>query len=190
VSAIFPRSMTALFFAVALSACSSTGHTGGGDPPPAAQSEKHPKPAETQQPLADTKIPDEAKNSSISPEEVRGPVSLPDARSNAEDSIYFSSGKARIDDRGARLLRQHADRLKANPRQVVTLVAFTDNVGSRSYNLAIAEERMVAVAEALRALGVAKSQIRRESAGHSKMSAACSTPACRQQRRRVELIYK
>ncbi|KFB66510.1 MAG: Minor outer membrane protein Omp16 [Candidatus Accumulibacter vicinus] len=108
------------------------------------------------------------------------------------NSIYFAKGATRIDTAGQDKLRHHAVRLKANPAQVVTLAGYTDDLGSASYNLAIAERRIEAVAKLLRTYGVPKNQIhplRRYSAGRGEAMPACRTTECRQIMRRVEVIY-
>jgi outer membrane protein OmpA-like peptidoglycan-associated protein len=53
----------------------------------------------------------------------------------------------------AKKLRQHAEYLKQNPKTVVTLVGYVDDAGSRSYNLAITEQRILAVKQLLRTYG-------------------------------------
>ena len=65
----------------------------------------------------------------------------------AANSIYFARGATRIDPAGQDKLRHHAARLKENPAQVVTLAGYTDGLGSDSYNLAIADQRIEAVAK-------------------------------------------
>ena len=108
------------------------------------------------------------------------------------NSIYFAKGATRIDPAGQDKLRIHAARLKENPAQVVTLAGYTDDLGSDSYNLAIADQRIEAVAKFLRTYGVPKKQIlplRRYSVGRAGSMAACRTTDCRQKMRRVELIY-
>lgn len=104
-------------------------------------------------------------------------------------SVYFAFAGTRVDAAGMEVLRRNAVRLKKDPRQVVTLVGYADPVGSRSYNLAIAEERLDAVSEALRSLGVAAKQIRRQSPGRAKDAHGGTSPACRREMRRVELVY-
>ena len=109
-----------------------------------------------------------------------------------EDSIYFASGATRVDAAGQQKLRRHAARLQENPAQVLTLVGHTDDVGSSSYNLAVAEQRIEAVARLLRAYGVPRKQmhpVRSYVVGAGKSAPSCRTAACRQKMRRVELIY-
>lgn len=114
----------------------------------------------------------------------------PPPPANDADNIYFASGAAQVDEPAKDMLRRHALRLKGDSELVVTLVAYTDPLGSRSYNLAVAEERIEAVAETLRQLGVPRHQIRRVNGGQRpSVSPTCATPACQQQPSRVELVY-
>lgn len=109
-----------------------------------------------------------------------------------EHSVYFATGATRVDPSGQHKLRLHAARLKENPAQVVTLAGHTDDLGSNSYNLAVAEQRIEAVAKLLRSYGVPKKQIhpvRSYVVGGGKSGPTCRTAACRQKMRRVELIY-
>jgi outer membrane protein OmpA-like peptidoglycan-associated protein len=106
-----------------------------------------------------------------------------------EDTIYFSSGSARIDQDGEQKLRLHASRMAAHRRTVVTLTGLTDDQGSRSFNLLIAEQRIEAVAKILRSNGVLKSQLRSYARGNGASASSCRTPACREKARRVELSY-
>lgn len=108
----------------------------------------------------------------------------------AEDNnIFFASRSARIDDAGKEKLREHARRLAQDRKVRVTLVVHNDGQGSRSYNLAISEERLVAVENALRSYGVSSRQIRRNRSIGLKNSSPCTNDECRQQMRRVELLY-
>lgn len=106
-----------------------------------------------------------------------------------ENSIYFGTGASEVDLSGQQKLREHALRLLKNPETVVTLIGHTDNLGSRSYNLAIAERRIVAVRSLLRAHGAAKHQIRGYALGNEKSDRICKAAKCRQNMRRVELSY-
>lgn len=103
------------------------------------------------------------------------------------DSIYFAAGASDIDSEGMALLRLCADRLKSDGRQRVTLVGLTDDLGSRAYNLAIADQRLSTVQLALRRMGVAAYQIKRRNLGGEPARNRCTDEACRKQMRRVEL---
>ena len=106
-----------------------------------------------------------------------------------ENSIFFAVGSTSVDAAGDEQLRQHADRLKQNPQQHVTLTSYGDDQGSRNVNLAIAEQRLVAVSKALRAYRVSPRQIRRNRIGGVKKPSACSSADCRKLMSRVALVY-
>ncbi|MBL0165691.1 MAG: OmpA family protein [Propionivibrio sp.] len=106
-----------------------------------------------------------------------------------ENNIYFTAGTTTVDQEGEDKLRQHAQNLKQNPRKMLILTAHTDDSGSRNYNLAIAEERLMAVYKLLRSYGVPAKQIRRNRINGAKRPQACQSAVCQLQMRRVELIY-
>jgi len=109
----------------------------------------------------------------------------------ARRTVYFSFDGTTIDSEGDEVLRQNALKLKENPQLVVILVGHTDNLGSAAYNLAVADRRTEAVSDRLRALGVARNQIRRQPVGSEKSSKLkCDSEACRRTMRRVELVYE
>lgn len=107
-----------------------------------------------------------------------------------ENNIYFRSGSTQVDAAGEQKLRLHASRLAENRKAVVTLIGLTDDQGSRSFNLVIAEQRIEAVARILRANGVLRNQLRFYARGNKAPDQACKTPACREKMRRVELDYR
>lgn len=105
------------------------------------------------------------------------------------NSVYFQLRSTALDEAGKLKLREHADRLKQNPKERVTLIGHMDDLGSRNYNLAITEERLMAVSSQLRAFGVPARQIRRTRATSDDNSTPCRNEACRALMRRVELKY-
>ena len=72
---------------------------------------------------------------------------------------------------------------------MLILTAHADDSGSRNYNLAIAEDRLMAVYKLLRSYGVPAKQIRRNRINGAKRPQACQSAVCQLQMRRVELIY-
>lgn len=106
-----------------------------------------------------------------------------------ENNVFFALRSATVDAADREKLRQHADRLKSNRRERVLLVGHSDDQGSRNYNLAITEERIMAVQKLLRSYGVSARQIRRNRIGSVKPLVPCATKECQQQMRRVELVY-
>lgn len=107
-----------------------------------------------------------------------------------EKSIFFASGQTMVDEPGKQKLQLHAARLKENPKLQVRLVGYTDDRGSSSYNLLIAEQRVDAVFRLLRSYGVPARQLQRYALGGEKNSNNCTSPACLAKMRRVELIDK
>ena len=112
------------------------------------------------------------------------------ARIKDENSIYFAFGAAQIDAEGEAKLRAHAEHLKANPKLDIVLTGHTDNRGSRSYNLAVSEQRTLAVAKLLQSFGVAKSRIQRISMGSERPGVRCKSTACQKKLRRVDIAYR
>ncbi len=106
-----------------------------------------------------------------------------------ETSLFFERGSASLDAAGRTLLRQHAERLKANPKQQVILAGFSDNVGSRAFSLALADKRITTVQTQLREFGVPQRQMRRAVAGVEQNSKACQSEECLRLMRRVEIRY-
>jgi outer membrane protein OmpA-like peptidoglycan-associated protein len=117
------------------------------------------------------------------------PKSSPMLTVDPEFSVFFGSSSADIDAQGRAVLARHAERLKANPKETVTLIAHTDDLGSRSYNLAIAEKRVSAVRSHLRRLGVPVRQLRQYRIGAEKHEVRCQTSECRRLLRRVDIQY-
>lgn len=116
------------------------------------------------------------------------PQAAPMAEPVRENSVFFASRSSDINEEGLATLRRHAERLKDNKELKVMLVGMTDDLGSRTYNLAMADRRIAAVQHQLRELGVRPQQIRRYNAG-GEQGRACTSPECRSTMRRVELRY-
>jgi len=106
-----------------------------------------------------------------------------------ENNIFFAPRLVIVDDMEKEKLQRHADRLKSNHKEIVSLKGYSDNQGSRNYNLAITEERLMAVEKLLLSYGVSPRQIRRNRSDSVKAPRPCTTPECRQRMRRVELEY-
>lgn len=106
-----------------------------------------------------------------------------------ENNVFFRIRSTLISAEDQEKLKLHAGRLKADRRATVTLIGHTDELGSRSYNLALTEERLSAVTKQLRSYGVLPRQIRRNRSGGVRQHAGCTTDECRDRVRRVELVY-
>ncbi|SDI23567.1 OmpA family protein [Propionivibrio dicarboxylicus] len=115
----------------------------------------------------------------------------PPSGNDAAQSIFFPPDVTMLGDEEVDKLRACADVLKQSPRRSILLVAYSDDLGSRSYNIAIAEQRLAAVSAALRSLGVERGQIRRHRSNSVKIASfVCSNEACRQRLRRVDFSCK
>ena len=111
------------------------------------------------------------------------------AQVNLDNSVFFPAGGTELDAASLKRLAALAERLKAMAEGIVTLHGYTDHLGSPSYNLAIAEQRVNAVATALRRNGIAATQIRRNAVGSERVPDACRSVQCRRLMRRVELVF-
>lgn len=107
---------------------------------------------------------------------------------DAENSVFFPPAGVLVDEAGEALLRRHAERLKEDSQLRVMLIGHTDDLGSRPYNLAIADRRVHAVYQLLRKYGVPPQQLRR-GAGGERSIRPCAGEDCRRLQRRVELRY-
>ena len=114
------------------------------------------------------------------------PVELPPV--DEASNVFFASRSAWIDASGQQKLRDIADRLAGNRRATVLLIGHSDGQGSRSYNLAITEERLNTVGKLLRSYGVAAHQLRRNRVGSIRRTPDCNDEACWRLARRVELV--
>lgn len=105
-----------------------------------------------------------------------------------EESIFFSPGSSTLAAAERRKLQPLASRLLADRRLTVTLVGHANDNGSPSFNLAVADARIGAVARALKKKGVAAYQIRKRVLGDEQAPANCRNAACRKAMRRVDFL--
>jgi peptidoglycan-associated lipoprotein len=126
-------------------------------------------------------------------QESRDPVAAthPEEKSVSNDrSIFFPDGDAELSEDSLSLIRQHAEYLKLNPKRFITLRAYLDSLGSRTYSLAIVQKRLDAVARALHEQGVARSRIRQVMLGQRGKRQPCERPLCTNRGQRIELLDK
>lgn len=107
----------------------------------------------------------------------------------AEERIYFAPGSSSISSTERSKLKRLAQRLQADKRQVVTLIGHANDNGSPSFNLAVADSRIGAVASTLKKLGIAAHQIQRSVRGDEEVPADCRSSECRRAMRRVDLVF-
>jgi len=80
--------------------------------------------------------------------------------------------------------------LRDDPNVRITIIGFTDSVGSEEYNQRLSERRARATADYLISRGVSASQIASKGLGESEPRASNSTEAGRAQNRRVEIYLQ
>ena len=86
-------------------------------------------------------------------------------------------------------LEVHAKYLIANRKRFVRLEGHTDERGSREYNLALAEQRVIVMKDMLKSLGVNDDQLMTLSYGEERPASTGHSEKDWQQNRRVELVY-
>jgi len=107
----------------------------------------------------------------------------------AEHSVYFAPGSSSMNPAERSKLKGVVQRLLADKRLVVTLIGHANDNGSASFNLAVADSRIGAVAAALKKQGIAAHQIQRSAQGGEQLPADCRSSDCRRAMRRVDLVF-
>jgi outer membrane protein OmpA-like peptidoglycan-associated protein len=102
-------------------------------------------------------------------------------------SITFATDSTRIRPEFRPVLADLSRTLNSDPRSFVNVEGHTDSTGSESYNEELSRRRANAVAEVLRANGVAPERIATYGMGESAPVATNATAEGRQRNRRVEI---
>lgn len=158
--------------ALALSACASR--------PPQAPAGTTPVAPAATAPASAAPVPPPAPPAR--PEAPPAPPAVDESR-----LVFFMLGSSTPKPAEKAKVEAMAERLKADKSLQVTLIGHANDNGSRSYSLAISDARVRIVAELLRKHGVAPGQIRREALGNEKLPKDCTSAACRQRYRSVEM---
>ncbi len=103
--------------------------------------------------------------------------------------FYFDYDKATLQPEALAILELHAAFLRNSPDKRVTIDGFTDERGTREYNLALGERRADVVATFLTSQGVRRSQIDVVSYGEERPADPGHTQAAWAKNRRAELVY-
>lgn len=109
---------------------------------------------------------------------------------NVPGSVSFASGSASLDSNLHSTLDRIATTLNEYPKTSVTVVGYTDSVGSPESNRDLAQRRASAVADYLGQRGVTRNRIIVESRGEDNPIASNDTEAGRAQNRRVEMLVR
>ncbi len=81
--------------------------------------------------------------------------------------VFFTERSTAIDAAGQKVIADAARESKASPSKPVTVLGFTDSVGSAAADQTLSSERAQSVADALVADGIPTSTIRREGRGQT-----------------------
>jgi outer membrane protein OmpA-like peptidoglycan-associated protein len=102
--------------------------------------------------------------------------------------VTFATGKSELTSNAETILKDVAASLASNPDVHVEVAGYTDNTGSARTNRRLSQARAEAVAEFLKANGVAASQITAvKGYGPANPIASNSNAAGRERNRRVQL---
>lgn len=105
-------------------------------------------------------------------------------------TIYFAYDSAAISETDRAIIEAHARYLNENPNLRITLAGHTDERGTREYNLALSEERAIAVAALLSSMRVASLRMQTVGYGEERPVAFGSNEAAWRKNRRVEITYR
>ncbi len=100
--------------------------------------------------------------------------------------IKFEFNSAMLRQESYPILENVYESLYANPEINVRIIGYTDNVGSKEYNLALSLERAEAVRDYLLDRGIDSSRIQAEGKGEADPVASNATEAGKSQNRRIE----
>jgi peptidoglycan-associated lipoprotein len=103
--------------------------------------------------------------------------------------IYFEYDSSSVRQEDVATLEAHAVYLGDNVNVTVRLVGHTDDRGSREYNLALGEQRALAIRQILMLQGASINQFEVTSFGEERPAVEGIDESARQQNRRVELNY-
>ena len=109
---------------------------------------------------------------------------------NVPGAVSFASGSASLDRNLYPTLDRIATTLNEYPKTTVTVVGYTDSVGSSESNRDLSRRRASAVADYLSQRGVVASRMRVDSRGEEDPIASNDTEAGRAQNRRVEMLVR
>ena len=107
---------------------------------------------------------------------------------DAARAVQFETGKATLKAESYAILDKVAEIVKKYPRYNLSIEGYTDNVGNKTSNLQLSEERAKSCYEYLRARGVPMEKMKYKGFGEANPIADNSTPEGREKNRRVEFV--
>jgi peptidoglycan-associated lipoprotein len=103
--------------------------------------------------------------------------------------VFFDYDSYDVAGNYTQVLQQDARFLQQHPNMSFTIEGHCDERGSTEYNLALGDNRALAVKNALVSMGIAANRIKTISYGKEKPFCSESTEACWQQNRRAHFVY-
>lgn len=173
------RTLVTMFPITLLVACATNGEK-------AAKLDAAPTPVETEKtataPAPETaNAPEQARIESDQKQELTGPL--------AKRVVYFSFDKSDIKSEYIRIIQAHGAYLAKHPEIHIRLEGYTDERGTREYNMALGERRDNSVEDLLTMEGVAKDQIETVSYGEENPVAKGHDESSWHLNRRVKIVY-
>lgn len=104
-------------------------------------------------------------------------------------TVYFDFDRSSVNAEFYSLLNDHAEFLRNNPSQRVTIEGHCDKRGTPEYNIALGERRAKSVETFLQNAGVSSSQISVVSYGEEKPVVNGDTESAFKQNRRAVVVY-
>jgi len=111
-------------------------------------------------------------------------------RVSVSSEASFDFDRAELKPEFKPTLDRVAEVLRDDPNLRITIIGFTDSIGSEAYNLRLSQRRADATAAYLTSRGVSPSQIVTDGLGESEPRASNDTAAGRAQNRRVEIYLR
>ena len=126
----------------------------------------------------------------VTPVEFQGhPLDNPTGELAAR-TIYFDFDSSEVPESELVSIEAHARYLSEHSGALITLEGHGDERGSREYNIALGEQRAVAVRQLMTLLGATSPQIHTISYGEERPTAAGHDDSAWKLNRRVEIIYR
>ncbi len=107
----------------------------------------------------------------------------------AHSAVYFGFDESIVSDRARQIIRAHAEVLVQNPDVDLNLSGHADERGTREYNLALGEQRAIAVSAFFQEYGVEASRITTVSFGEEMPAVTGSDEESWALNRRVEIAH-
>ena len=104
-------------------------------------------------------------------------------------SIYFDFNSDIVKAEFRPLIEAHAKYLLTHAKAKMVVQGYTDERGTREYNLSLGQRRSVAVKKALNLNGVQDQQIETVSYGEEKANTSCVDEVCFKTNRRADISY-